>query len=58
VLDTINKRRGIAMGTIKNGHSRNTNIIGHKTQNEDEQNNNYNRKTKKDEKQRPHKKQG
>jgi hypothetical protein len=30
-------------------NSRKTNIIGHKTQNEDEQNKNYNRKTKKDE---------
>ena len=37
------------MGTIKNGHSRDINIIGHKTQNEDKQSKNYNRKTKKDE---------
>ena len=35
VLDTINKRQGIVKGTIKNGHSRDTNNFGHKTQNED-----------------------
>jgi hypothetical protein len=31
------------------GDNQDINIIGHKTQNEDEQNKNYNRKTKKDE---------
>jgi hypothetical protein len=35
VLDSVNKRQGIVKGTIKNGHSRDTNNFGHKTQNED-----------------------
>ena len=36
VLDSVNKRQGIVKGTIKNGHSRDTNNFGHKTQNEDQ----------------------
>ena len=48
VLDTINKRQGISKGTPKNGHSRDTNNIGHATiQNKDKQNKITTEKTKK-----------